>query len=56
MFCTETPFEVQEWGVSPPIFYPPIPSSLCFKAMIRCDSLSKLSQGFIPSVLKYSLI
>lgn len=48
MFSTETPFEVQESSAySPPLS----PSSQCFKVVIRCDSLSNLSEGFIPSTL-----
>lgn len=53
MFSTETPFEVQESSAySPPLS----PSSQCFKVVIRCDSLSNLSEGFIPSTLQCSVI
>lgn len=53
MFSTETPFEVQESSAySPPLS----PSSQCFKVVIRCDSLSNLSEGFIPSMLQCSVI
>lgn len=53
MLSTETPFEVTESSAySPPL------SSLpqCFKDMIRCDSLSNLSKGFIPSMLQRLVI
>lgn len=51
MFSTETPFEVQESSAYSPSLFP---SSQCFKVVIRCDSLSNLSEGFIhAAVLSY---
>lgn len=53
MFSTETPFEVQESSAySPPLST----SSQCFKVVIRCDSLSNLSEGFIPSAAQRTVI
>lgn len=58
MFSTETSFEAQESSAYSPSLHflpsflpppPPPPSSQCFKAAIRCDSLSNLHWGFYPS-------
>lgn len=49
MFSRETLFEVQESSAySASLASSP---SHCFKVVIRCDSLSNLSEGFIPAAV-----